>query len=190
MNPENVRLKEAVSGALAALMGTMREAADAIAADFNLDHAAALSLLGRGIAGHFSEPTAGGIMDGRTASWRCRFRIYDARNVDEPAADTDPELGPGDPGTMVIAGLPNVAATLAQIAVQFHGKDQLAGLSSEELHRRLQGLRPTLSRRGGQGTWRVPYDTLQSFNDRTLTRGWLMRVDIQREIKVDNANAA
>lgn len=187
MNPENLRLKSAVATALTALMAHMREAADSIAADFNLENAAALSLLGRGIADQFQEPMAGGIMDGRTAKWRCRFRIYDARNVDEPVADSDPELGAGEPGTMVIAGLPNVAATLAQIAVGFHQDRQLAGLSTDELSRRMRGLRPTLSRRGGEATWRVPYDSMETFNSRSLTRGWLMRVDIRREVERSNA---
>lgn len=190
MNPENLRLKANVSAALVAIMGHMREAADTIAKDFNLDNASALSLLGRGIADQFREPSASGIMDGRTAKWRCRFRIYSAQKMDEPVADTDPELAADAPGTMVLAGLPNVATALAQIAVQFHERQQLAGLSSDELERRLRGLRPTLSRRGGEAVWRVPYDTLDSFNDRALTRGWMMRVDIRREMEAGHANAA
>jgi hypothetical protein len=187
MNPETTRLKSAVATALGGLLTHMREAADSIAADFNLDNMAAMSLLGRGIADQFQEPSAAAVMDGRTAQWRCRFRIYDARNNAEPVADTDPELAPGAPGTMVIAGLPNVATTLAQIASQFHGDHTLAGLSGEELSRRLRGLRPTLSRRGGTATWRVPYDTLQSYNERAMKRSWLMRVDISRETGVDRA---
>jgi hypothetical protein len=187
MNPENLRLKSAVSTALVAIMDHMREAADSIAADFNLENGTALQLLGRGIADQFQEPMAGGVMDGRTAKWRCRFRIYSAQKMDEPVADTDPEQTAGEPGTMVIAGLPNVATTLAQIAVQFHGERALSGLSTEELNRRLRGLRPTLSRRGGEATWRIPYDSLETFDSRSLTRGWLMRVDICREMERHNA---
>jgi hypothetical protein len=183
MTLENVRLKMAVGSALVAIMEQIRGAADRLADDFNLDNAAALSIVGRGIADQFQEPAAGSVMDGRTAMWRCRFRIYDSRKLDEPVADTDPELGPGDAGTMVIAGLPNVASTLAQIAAQFHGREQLSGLSADELTRRLRGLRPTLSRRKGQAVWRVPYDTLNSYARGTVTRGWLMRVDIQRTVE-------
>lgn len=187
MNPETQRLKGAVASALGAILVHMRTAADSLAVDFHLDNATALSLLGRGIGDQFQEPAAASAMDGRTAKWRCRYRIYDARNVDEPVADTDPDLEAGADGTMVIAGLPNVATTLAQIALQFHEGQQLVGLSGDELSRRLKGLRPTLSRRHGTATWRVPYDTLQSYNSKDHKRGWLMRVDIRRELENDNA---
>jgi hypothetical protein len=110
-------------------------------------------------------------MDARTAKWRTRIRLYDAREPDEVMADTDPDLPPGNDGAMVRSGLPAVAEWLAEVATDFHG-ETLGGLDMPTLRHKLKALRPTLSRRGGNAVWRVRY---------TSSRGeWLARVDVVR----------
>lgn len=120
--------------------------------------------------------------DGRIVKWRCRFRLYNMQtNPDEPVADSDPERHAGQPGIEIIAGLPEVANVLHQLAVQWHGTPALRGMDTEELHYKLKGLRPTISRRKGNATWRVSYDTPESFKDVPNHKpGWLARVDIER----------
>lgn len=166
---------------LAKLLDDIQAGADAIATEADMPNREAMALLWAGLSGHFTSSAGIGEMDARTARWRCRFRIYRADMLDEPAADTDDELPADRPGAMVLAGLPAVAAEARMLASSFHGTPALAGLSREETERKLRGLRPTLSRRGGNAVWRLPYDTLETFNDTTQKRGWLMRVDIQRE---------
>lgn len=109
--------------------------------------------------------------DARAAQWRVRVRLYDKGNPDEPEADTDPDASPDAPGSIVIAGLPEVAVYLGSVAVEFHGQ-QCPGLDHATLLHRLKSLRPTLSRRGGNAVWRVPYSTLE--------RAWIARVDVER----------
>lgn len=181
MEPDNIARGVAFHSAVNTTLGNMQAAADAIARDFNEDNATVLAAIAAAVGDHFST-ARGSVMDSRTARWRCRFRIYDAQHMDEPVADSDDELPPDRPGTMLIHGLPNVAVELRALAQGFHGSAALVGLSREELDRRLRGLRPTISRNKGRGVWRVPYDTLETFNERSLRRGWLMRVDILREI--------
>jgi hypothetical protein len=145
-----------------------------------VDNATALQTIWTGLSANFT-PNRNGDADARTAKWRCRFRLYREENGDEPIADTDADQPPDRPGHAVIAGLPNVAAELVGIASGFHGKSPVVGLSREAMERRLKGLRPTLSRRGGNAVWRVPYRTIENFNGQSTERGWLMRVDIVRE---------
>jgi hypothetical protein len=72
---------------------------------------------------------------------------------------------------MVRKGLPDVAAWLIEVATDYHG-EQCGGLDMMRLRHRLKALRPTLSRRGGNAVWRVPY---------VCTRGeWSARCDIVR----------
>lgn len=176
----DLRLESAYAGATAAILDTIRQSADAIASAYQEDNATALAALWSRVADNFNTGTRGET-DGRTARWRCRFRIYSDDDPDEPTADSDSELPPDRRGETVIAGLPNVAAEVVALATVFHTAAVIAGLSREELERRLKGLRPTLSRRGGNATWRVPYSTLETYNERSRERGWLMRVDIVRE---------
>jgi hypothetical protein len=110
-------------------------------------------------------------MDARTVNWCVRIRLYDMRQPNEVQADTDPDLPPGHDGTMIRHGLPGVAEWLIEVATEYHG-EQCGGLDMMRLRHRLKGLRPTLSRRGGNGVWRVPY---------VCSRGeWSARCDVVR----------
>lgn len=111
------------------------------------------------------------ITDGRTNRWRVRVRLYDSAHPDDAAADTDPDLKPDEGGTEIIPGLPNVAGYVAEIAAGFH-QITCVGLDGPTMRHKLKGLRPTLSRRGGNAVWRLPYVV--------NAREWLARVDIER----------
>lgn len=114
--------------------------------------------------------------DGRTQRWRVRVRLY-RDGTEEPMADTDPELGPEKPGTEIIAGLPAVAAFVSEIAQAFHGMT-LAGeeLSEHTLYNKLNSLRPTLSRRGGNAVWRLQYQV----TGLAAMELWRARADVER----------
>lgn len=114
--------------------------------------------------------------DGRAAAWRVRVRLYDlAKSQDDPEADSDTDTAADYPGDMVLRGLPAVADYLAELAQAFHG-GPCAGMDAETMAHRLKSLRPTLSRRGGNARWRVPYSP--------PTNGeWLAVVNIAREAK-------
>lgn len=114
--------------------------------------------------------------DNRAKQWRCRFRIYDTRDMDEPVADTDEELPADRPGTAVIAGLPAVAFEVAALTKAFHAPAVVL-LTEEDLAKGLRGIRPTIHRNGGHGRWSLPYKT----DDAGAVRSWLMRVDIVKE---------
>lgn len=118
--------------------------------------------------------TAASKEDGRAAMWRVRIRLYRENDPDTLQADSDPDLSPDLPGTMVIDGLPKVGQALHRIAFLYHsqegGDPALQGLDSESLKQRIKSLRPTLSRRGGSATWRVPYVV--------RAERWIARVDV------------
>lgn len=169
-----------IARAVLDLKQQIHAAADVIAEAHNLPNADTLRLISQGLMTQFVGASSMEL-DGRAARWRCRFRLYAAENMDEPAADTDPELPPDAPGTTIIAGLPAVGTELAELASLFHGSAVLSGLSPEHIARGLRGLRPTLSRRGGNAAWRLHYDTLETFRGtETRKRGWLARVDVER----------
>lgn len=116
-------------------------------------------------------------LDGRAVKWRTRTRIYDRTRLgDEPVADTDPDLSPDAKGTSVLVGLPGVAMEVRELAHAYHETCQhpgpCVGLELVTLLHKLKGLRPTLSRRGGNAVWRLPYTV--------AGREWLARVDIER----------
>lgn len=119
--------------------------------------------------------------DARTAQWRVRVRLYNALRMDEPEADSDPDLPPDHPGQTVLNGLPAVAEHLAQLASTYH-RQSCAGLDHASLMHRLKSLRPTISRRGGDATWRVPYRIFQAgaFEGDKREQEWLARVDVER----------
>lgn len=107
--------------------------------------------------------------DSRTTPRRIRVRLFKV-GADEPAADTDAGLPASDPGTWLVNGLPAMAQALAMCAASYHEGAMIAGLDKAELERRIKGLRPTLSRRGGDAVWRVPYTVDDA--------PWQARVDV------------
>lgn len=122
-----------------------------------------------------------GEADGRLQRWRSRVRLYNAARMDEPEADSDPDLPADSSGATVLLGLPAVADDLAILASKYH-KAACAGLDGDTLRHRLKSLRPTISRRHGNATWRVPYRVFVPRN--TIQDGgeqeWLARVDVER----------
>ena len=120
--------------------------------------------------------------DKRARWWRARVRLYDlSKDGNEPQADSDPELSPELPGTLICAGLRGVADAVIQLATAFHGGPCI-GLDMDTLDARIPGLRPTLSRRGGNAVWRIPYDTTQSFDPvrHQQKPTWMARVTLER----------
>lgn len=96
-------------------------------------------------------------IDGRSAWWRARIRLYEASNDKEPVADSDPNAPAGAHGSGVWLSLPAVADATAEMAAQFHGAP-CNGLASATLRKKIQSLRTQISNNGdGTGTWRVPY---------------------------------
>lgn len=158
--------------------------ADDIAAACNLHNGEVLGLITKGFNAQFYDLTSMET-DGRAAYWRCRFRLYSNAQPDEPQADSDPDLDPGQPGAQIIRGLPAVGSELIMLASTFHGTASLRGLAGDDIARAIRGIRPTLSRRKASGhedaTMRIHYDTLETFNEKARTRGWLARVDLVRE---------
>lgn len=124
--------------------------------------------------------------DKRAVQWRCRIRLYDMTAGDEPQADSDPELDAGAMGTVLCAGLKGVADTVIQMAALFHGTPMLKGLDTATLDAKIPGLRPTLSRNEGKAVWRLPYDTLRTWDESgRRAPGWLARVDLERVEEVE-----
>jgi hypothetical protein len=120
--------------------------------------------------------------DKRAVRWRCRVRLYDMVTDDKsPQADSDPELDPDQPGTEIVWGLKGVADLVIQMAGLYHGTGMLSGLDAATLDAKIPGLRPTLSRRGGNAVWRLPYDTVRTWSaDPGHEPVWLARVDLER----------
>jgi hypothetical protein len=175
-----------IARAVLNIKSQMHAYADGISETCNLHNGDTLGLIWRGLAAQFQDATSME-MDGRAAFWRCRFRLYANAQPEEPQADSDPDLDPGQPGAMVIRGLPAVGNELIALAAQFHGTASLRGLGHEDVARAIRGIRPTLSRRKAAGhedaTMRIEYDTLETFNEQTRKRGWLARVDLVREAR-------
>lgn len=127
-------------------------------------------------------PDGVGDTDGRAVRWRVRVRLYNTARMDEPEADSDDDLPADKPGTTILSGLPAVAEHLAILASGFH-KQPPKGLDMNTLRHRLNSLRPTISRRGGNAVWRVPYRILQTahnFSGDTREQEWLARVDVEK----------
>jgi hypothetical protein len=119
--------------------------------------------------------------DKRAVRWRVRVRLYDMVSDDKsPAADSDPELGVEQPGVEICYGLKGAAEYINQLATAYH-KGPCPGLDMETLEGKIPGLRPTLSRRGGNAVWRLPYDTARTWSaDPSHEPVWLARVDLVR----------
>lgn len=158
--------------------------ADAIAQACNLHNGEVLALIVKGYIAQFSDATSMET-DGRAAFWRVRFRLYSNAMPDEPMADSDPDLAPDQPGAQVIRGLPAVGSELLILAHAYHGTAALRGLAYDDIARAIRGIRPTLSRRKANGhedaVMRIPYNTLETFNEQSRKRGWLARIDLVRE---------
>lgn len=110
--------------------------------------------------------------DGRKSLWRIRIRLYEGQS-DVPAADTDPELEPDQWGSWAVAGMDGIARAVASVAAGYHPDREIAGLDSATMAKRIRGFRPTLSRRGGNGVWRLPYEV--------DAEPWLCRVDVIKD---------
>jgi hypothetical protein len=118
--------------------------------------------------------------DGRKNQWRVRVRFYSAADdYAEPIADTDPDAEAGLPGATILSGLPALVDWIAQLGVQVHGQ-QPNGLATATLDHRLKAFRPTLSRCGGLGVWRIPYSTLEKIGEHTVEKHWKARADVAR----------
>lgn len=130
-----------------------------------------------------------GQTDGRAQWWIFRVRLYDMQVSDaEPIADSDADLSPDKPGATVVRGLWRVLNEAAIAASQFHDGATLRGFAQEDQDRKLRGIRPTLSRTGGRGTIRIPYDTLDSFNPAAgHVPRYLARVDVLKTDGVKDA---
>lgn len=109
--------------------------------------------------------------DKRAVYWRIRIQLFNPAG--DLVADTDPERAQEAPGTEVVRSLPAVAERLNETLQSFHTGQQLGGVTMPELTHRIKSLRPTLSRRGGNASWRVPY--------MAGNLPWRAHVDVRRE---------
>lgn len=124
-------------------------------------------------------------LDGRASRWRVRVRLYRAERLDDAIADSDPDLSADTLPATTQHGLPGVAAYLTALASAFHGQP-CAGLDRATLQHKLKSLRPTLSRRGGDAVWRVPYSVMEHPVGAEVEQSaaWLARVDVARAVEV------
>jgi len=169
MTPDSI-LQRGAETAQAEVERVVAETASEAQVDLGVAHSHIATHLIRWLKRGFSAAT-----DARTTSWRVRVRLYDQRSPSDPAADSDSELPPDVPGHAVLRGLPGVADHVAGLATDWHGSmthGEVKGLDGPTLRHRLKSLRPTLSRRGGNAVWRVPYTVAGA--------DWLARVDIQK----------
>lgn len=120
-----------------------------------------------------------GANDGRAALWRFRFGIYDMWHDDtHPIADSAGDLEQDQDGIDFAAGLPALMLQISAAAVAFHDS-QLPGMGHQDLERKIRGIRPTLSRKGGRGVVRIEYDTKATFSEASdHSPRYLARVDI------------
>lgn len=103
--------------------------------------------------------------------WAARVRLYRS-DSDDPVADSNPDLPPGEVGEDLYQTLPAVAEFLRDVAMEFHSGSKLEGLEMERLRHKLNTFRTTLARREGSGVWRVAYSVDAA--------SWMARVDIAR----------
>lgn len=131
-----------------------------------------------------------GATDGRATVWRYRLRLYDMWQQPDtpmPGADSAPDREQDQDGEDVMIGLPALMTLVAAQSVAYHDA-QLIGMGHHDLERKIRGIRPTLSRRGGRATIRIEYDTLASFSEATdHSPRYLARVDI---VKTGQGNEA
>ncbi len=110
--------------------------------------------------------------DRRIRDWAIRIRLY-SDNIDVDAvADTQPDDPPDAGGDWVVHGLGAACAALQNVVYGYHAGTPPAGLDNERLQRAIKGLRPTISRRGGNATLRLEYAAGGTV--------WTVRMDVDR----------
>lgn len=146
---------EHLESGVAAVLARLTDEAAKLATSAGTTRDFAYEALAHELATHL---TPAALSDKRRRPFKVRVRLYDAKDLDTIKADTDPDVPVDGPGALVLHGLPAVCAELADLAAKYHGKP-CVGLELSTLRWRLNGLRPTLSRRKhlGNATWRVDY---------------------------------
>jgi len=153
----------------ALLVPSITAAAERLAQDYRGSRATAYHALLRRLAKLGPER----VSDGRAAAWHCRLRLYAlSRSRHSPEADTDSGADDVTPGRMTLRGFGAISAWAADLIKEWHGRTP-ESLDSAELRRRIENLRPTLSRRGGIVAARLPYTAPDG-------SAWLARIDICR----------
>ncbi len=179
MTPESVQVIEREARNVLAFIETVAEAASLETGDRKADFVDALraAVAPR----HYAPPKEAGV-DHRATLWRFRVRIYGWQdNFADPIADSDADLEAGDPGTLETRGLRLVADMAVRMATEFHADGPLSGLDADTLDRKVKGLRPTLSRRGGNAVWRLHYNTQRSIKPGAPgDMAYLLRIDLER----------
>jgi hypothetical protein len=171
--PVGVRHEASVASFVAGVLTDLRECSQAMATPV-ISADQAHRELAAAVVRALREREGAGV-DPRNGLWRTRLRLYDMRTPDEPLWDSDPMLDPRAPGTEIIAGLPEVAVAVGAAAVAFHG-GQCIGLDHATLLHRIKSLRPTLSRRGGNARWRIPYQAPDGSE-------WMAVANVERETR-------
>jgi hypothetical protein len=157
---------------------SMDKVSEALAA-LNVDTGAfqfAVNLIGRVAQQTGGKPADFFRHDGRSATWSLRVRIY---SRDDLLADTDPDMGPDDKGSLISEGLTNLAQDVYAVVAGFHKpKEADAASLRAALAGRIGSLRVALSRAGGaSAAWVIPYDV-----DGTRYK---LKADVRREIIAD-----
>lgn len=179
MTPESVRVIEREARNALSFIDAAASAASLETGDNRADYAAAI--LAAIAPRHTAAPNEA-IVDHRATAWRFRVRVYGWQDgFREPLADSDDELEPGEPGTLEARGLRLVADTAVRMATDYHADGPLSGLDADTLDRKVRGLRPTLSRRGGNATWRLHYNTQRSVKPGDpRDMAYMLRIDLER----------
>lgn len=99
--------------------------------------------------------------DGRAREWRVRARLYDYENgLNDPVADSDPDLSPELPGATIIRGMPAIIPWLGELASTYHGV-ACPGLDRRTLRGKIGNLRTMMTNRGdGTGDFRADYQVV------------------------------
>jgi hypothetical protein len=158
-----------IDTAAARLLPPIAAAAEKLAQDYRGGHAAAY----HAILHRLSKLGPARSSDGRAAAWHCRLRLYDlAKSPTSPEADTDREVDDTNPGHTTLRGFGAISTWAASLIKDWHGRVP-ESLDTSDLRRRIENLRPTLSRRGGIVAARLTYTAPDG-------SAWLARIDICR----------
>lgn len=102
------------------------------------------------------------VPDGRAARWRVRVSIY--RGEAEQGnlhADSEGDAPLSRPGSVLIHGLPAVAAWVWEMIEQAHAGATVEELSLATVKHKLRTLRVALSKQGGECAWRLRYSVAE-----------------------------